>query len=204
MRCTVERNDLADIELQHVNASTQLPSTPPPGQLPAAILVMGVSGSGKTTAGERLALELGWPFRDADSFHPAANVAKMSVGTPLTDEDRWPWLASIAAWIDEGRTAGQPRVVSCSALKRVYRRVLLDGRPDVRLVYMQGDIDLIAGRMGRRTGHFMPPALLRSQFDTLEPPAPEEWPIIVPIELSPRRIIEHICAHIALAGPWHG
>ena len=172
--------------------------------LPAAILVMGVAGSGKTTAGERLALELGWPFRDADSFHLAANVAKMTAGTPLTDDDRWPWLASIAAWIDEGRQAQQPRVVSCSALKRVYRRVLLDGRPDVRLVYMKGDIQLIAARMGRRTGHFMPPTLLRSQFDTLEPPGSDEWPIVVPIELSPRRIVEHICAHMVLAGPWQG
>ncbi len=179
------------------------PETPASGQLPSAILVMGVSGSGKSTAGERLALELGWPFRDADSFHPAANVAKMSAGTPLTDEDRWPWLDAIAAWIDEGRAAHQPRVVSCSALKRAYRRVLLDGRPDVRLVYLKGDIELISARMGRRTGHFMPPSLLTSQFDTLEPPGPDEWPIIVPIELSPRRIVEHICAHMALAGPWN-
>jgi gluconokinase len=172
--------------------------------LPSAILVMGVAGSGKTTAGERLALELGWPFRDADSFHPAVNVAKMSAGTPLTDDDRWPWLAAIAAWIDEGRSLRQPRVVSCSALKRSYRRILLDGRPDVRLVYLKGDIELISARMGRRTGHFMPPSLLTSQFDALEPPGADEWPIIVPIEQSPRRIIEHICAHMALAGPWRG
>jgi gluconokinase len=180
------------------------PKHPASGLFPSAILVMGVSGSGKTTAGERLALELGWPFRDADSFHPAANVAKMSAGTPLTDADRWPWLAAIAAWIDEGRTSCQPRVVSCSALKRAYRSVLLDGRPDVRLVYLKGDIELISARMGRRTGHFMPPSLLASQFDTLEPPGVDEWPIIVPIELSPRRIIEHICANMALAGPWKG
>jgi gluconokinase len=172
--------------------------------LPSAILVMGVSGSGKTTAGERLAQELGWPFRDADSFHPAANVEKMSAGTPLSDHDRWPWLAAIAAWIDEGRARREPRVVSCSALKRSYRRVLLDGRPDVRLIYLQGDLDLISARMGRRTGHFMPPSLLTSQFETLEPPTPEEWPITVPIELSPRRIIEHICSHMAMAGPWQG
>jgi gluconokinase len=180
------------------------PGSAPSPLLPTAILVMGVSGSGKTTAGERLAAELGWPFRDADSFHPAANVAKMSAGTPLTDDDRWPWLAAIAAWIDEGRTSRQPRVVSCSALKRAYRRVLLDGRPDVRLVYLAGDIELIAARMGRRQDHFMPPSLLQSQFDTLEPPGPDEWPIIVPIELSPRRILEHICASMALAGPWRG
>jgi gluconokinase len=177
-------------------------SDDPTARMPTAILVMGVSGSGKTTAGERLAAELGWPFRDADGFHPAANVAKMSAGTPLTDEDRWPWLAAIAAWIDEGRAAGKPRIVSCSALKRAYRRVLLDGRPDVRLVYLQGDIGLIAGRMGRRENHFMPPALLKSQFDTLEEPTADEWPIVVPVELSPRRIVEHICANMALAGSW--
>jgi gluconokinase len=165
---------------------------------------MGVSGSGKSTTGERLALELGWPFRDADSFHPAANVAKMSAGIPLSDDDRWPWLAAIAAWIDEGRGNHEPRVVSCSALKRAYRRVLLDGRPDVRLVFLKGDIELIAARMGRRTGHFMPPSLLASQFDALELPSADEWPIIVPIELSPRRIIEHICTNMALAGPWKG
>jgi gluconokinase len=178
--------------------------TAPSGLFPTAILVMGVSGSGKSTAGERLALELGWPFRDADSFHPPANVAKMSAGMPLTDDDRWPWLAAIAAWIDEGRAGREPRLVSCSALKRAYRQVLLGGRPDVRLVYLQGDIELIGARMRRRRDHFMPPTLLRSQFDTLEPPTADEWPIVVPVELSPRHIIERICAHMAVAGPWQG
>lgn len=182
--------------------------TPPPyapsARMPTALLVMGVAGSGKSTAGENLAVELGWPFRDADSFHPAANIAKMSAGIPLTDDDRWPWLAAIAAWIDERRDTGAPGIVSCSALKRSYRRILLDGRPDVRLVYLQGDKSLIAGRMARRTGHFMPPALLDSQFATLEEPTADEWPIIAPIELSPRRIIEHILASMAQAGPWKG
>ena len=172
--------------------------------MPTALLVMGVSGSGKSTAGESLAVELGWPFRDADSFHPAANVAKMSAGIPLTDEDRWPWLAAIAAWIDERRATATPGIVSCSALKRSYRRILLDGRPDVRLVYLQGDKPLIAGRMARRTGHFMPPALLDSQFATLEEPTADEWPIIAPIEQSPRKIIEHILANMAQSGPWAG
>lgn len=165
--------------------------------LPAAILVMGVSGSGKSTAGESLAAELGWPFRDADSFHPEANIDKMSRGTPLTDDDRWPWLAAIAAWIDERRTTGDPGVVSCSALKRRYRNVLLDGRPDVALVYLQGEMPLIARRMDRRKDHFMPPALLKSQFDALEEPGIDEWPIVVPIDTSPRRIVERILAHMA-------
>ena len=168
--------------------------------LPSAILVMGVAGCGKSTTGESLAAELGWPFRDADSFHPPANIAKMSSGTPLTDEDRWPWLAAIAGWIDERRANGDPGVVSCSALKRKYRRVLLDGRSDVRLVYLRGEKPLIANRMARRTDHFMPTSLLQSQFDALEEPDPDEWPIVAPIELSPRRVVEYILADMARYG----
>lgn len=181
-----------------------MPTRDADARMPIAILVMGVSGSGKSTAGENLARELGWPFRDADSFHPEANVRKMSAGIALTDEDRWPWLAAIAAWIDERRISGEPGIVSCSALKRVYRRRLLDGRPDVRLVYLKGDEPLIAARMGRRQNHFMPPSLLASQFAALEEPEVDEWPIVVPIEQSPRRIIEHILASMAEAGPWRG
>ena len=168
--------------------------------LPSVILVMGVSGSGKSTTGESLAAELGWPFRDADSFHPPENVAKMSAGIPLTDEDRWPWLAAIAAWIDERRGKNEHGVVSCSALKRRYRKVLLDGRPDVRLVYLQGEMPLIANRMARRKDHFMPPSLLKSQFEALEEPDDIEWPIVVPIDLSPRRVVEHILADMARQG----
>ena len=122
---------------------------------------MGVSGAGKSTVGRLIAARLDCPFRDADSFHPKANIEKMSRGAPLTDADRWPWLHAIAAWIAEHRAAGTTCVVTCSALKRVYRDIVTDNqRADVRLVYLKGDFDLIAARLAARTDHFMPPALL--------------------------------------------
>ena len=164
------------------------------------ILLMGVAGSGKTTLGEALAREFGWPFRDADSFHPEANIDKMSRGEALTDADRWPWLDAIADWIDERRRSDQRGIISCSALKRIYRDRLLTGRPDVRLVYLKGDRALIGTRMAAREGHFMPTALLDSQFQTLEEPTPEEWPLVVPVDSSPRRIVELILSDIADTG----
>lgn len=169
-----------------------------PARLPVVLVIMGVSGAGKSTAGENLAAEFGWPFRDADSFHPPENVRKMSAGIPLDDDDRWPWLAAIAAWIDERRANGQHGIVTCSALKRRYRDRLLAGRDDVRLVYLSGDIELIADRMGRRKNHFMPPALLESQFAALEEPAEDENPLIVSIHTTPRRVAEQILAQLAM------
>ena len=159
---------------------------------PRVIVLMGVSGSGKSTIGKRLGEVLGWTFRDADSFHPQANIDKMSRGQPLTDEDRRPWLAAIAAWIDDRLATGEHGIVSCSALKRDYRRALLGGRRQVGLVFLRGDFALIADRMSRRRGHFMPPSLLESQFRTLEEPAPEERALVVPIWLSPRKVVESI------------
>ncbi|WP_245196904.1 MULTISPECIES: gluconokinase [Labrys] len=161
-------------------------SVPP---LPTALIVMGVSGAGKSSIGERLGLRLGWAFRDGDSFHPPANVAKMHAGIPLTDEDRWPWLAAIAAWIDELRGAGQHGVVACSALKRGYRDALRDGHADVRFVFLEGSADVIAARLAKRKDHFMPPSLLASQFATLEPPGPDEAPITVSIDAEPDAIV---------------
>jgi gluconokinase len=156
-----------------------------------AIVVMGVSGSGKTTVAALVAGRLGWDFVDGDDLHPAANVAKMRAGTPLADADRWPWLDIIAAWIDAAR-AGRPGVVTCSALKRVYRDRLLAGRPDVRLVYLHGSFDMIASRQAARQGHFMPASLIESQFATLEPPGADERPISVAVDLAPEVIVGEI------------
>jgi len=148
-------------------------------------VVMGVSGSGKTTVAAGLGQQPGWILLEGDSFHPPANVAKMHAGIPLTDADRWPWLRAIAARADELRAAGQSAAVACSALKRAYRDVLIGDRPDAVLVYLRGSKDLIARRIKARRGHFMPPALLDSQFATLEEPGPDENPVIVDIGGTP-------------------
>jgi gluconokinase len=153
---------------------------------------MGVAGSGKTTIGEELARRLGWTYEDGDRFHPKANVEKMSAGHPLTDEDRWPWLQAIADEID--RLCGQHGhvVIGCSALKRAYRDVLVHGRDDVRIVYLDGSQDLIAGRLAARKGHFMPPTLLESQFKALQPPAPDEHALAVSIDGPVETIVDDI------------
>ena len=159
---------------------------------PCALVVMGVSGSGKSTIAERLAARLGWRCEDGDKYHPAANVAKMSAGHPLTDEDRWPWLQAIADEIDRTCKQGERAVVACSALKRAYRDVLVHGRSDVRIVFLNGTQELIAGRLAARKGHFMPPGLLTSQFKTLEPPQPTERPITVSIDAPVEAIVDAI------------
>lgn len=159
----------------------------------AAVVVMGVSGSGKSTIGKPIAERLHCPFRDADSFHPKANIDKMASGQPLTDEDRWPWLRAIAAYIAEHRKAGTICVVTCSALKRSYRDIVTDKQsPDVRLVYLKGDFDLIEARLKARKGHFMPPELLRSQFAALEEPGSEERAITVSIDATPEEIVARV------------
>jgi len=160
---------------------------------------MGVSGCGKSTTGAALSKRLGWPFRDADGFHPPANIAKMSSGVPLNDDDRWPWLAAIAQWIDACCTAGKPGIVSCSALKRAYRSRIIGGRQSVRLVYLKGDMDLIGQRLQTRQDHFMPASLLESQFAALEEPGADERPLIVSIASLPQRVVDTIIAQLRLA-----
>jgi gluconokinase len=168
------------------------------GEMPCALIVMGVSGSGKSTIGDKLAKRLGSSYEDGDRFHPASNVAKMSAGHPLTDEDRWPWLQAIADEIDRICLAGRHAVIACSALKRAYRSVLVHGRSDVRIIFLDGTQELIAGRLARRKGHFMPPGLLASQFKTLEPPGPTENPVTVSIDAPVDRIIGDIVHQLGL------
>lgn len=160
--------------------------------MPAVVVVMGVSGAGKTTIGKLLAHRLGWEFADGDEFHPRDNVKKMRSGIPLTDADRWPWLHAIAEWVDEMRRQGNPAVTASSVLKRSYRDIVIGERPDVRLVFLEGSPELIAQRVAERQGHFMPANLLDSQFAVLEPPSPEENAIRVSVELAPAEIVRNI------------
>jgi gluconokinase len=161
---------------------------------PSGAVVMGVSGAGKTTVGERLAERLNWEFAEGDRLHPPENVAKMQSGHPLTDADRAPWLAAIAGVIDRWQARGICGVVTCSALKRQYRRRIIGNRSRVRLVYLDGPRDLIAARLAARRAHFMPANLLDSQFAALEPPGRDENPITVAIDQPVDRIVGQIAA----------
>ena len=154
------------------------------------LVVMGVAGSGKTTVALLLAERLGWTFAEADAFHPEANVALMAAGTPLTDEDRAPWLASIAQWVSQRDAEGVSTVVTCSALRRAYRDVLRGAAGDVRFVHLAGDPEVIATRMAARTDHFMPTSLLPSQLATLEPLEADEAGVVVPIGPPPAQVVD--------------
>jgi gluconokinase len=147
-----------------------------PPSIPAttSIVVMGVSGSGKTSAARELTRQLGWEYIEGDDLHPEANVAKMAAGHPLDDEDRWPWLRRIADVIGEHEAAGTSLVLTCSALKRSYRDLLRDGHPSVWFAHMQVSQQVLADRLAQRKGHYMPPSLLDSQLATLEPLAEDE------------------------------
>lgn len=166
--------------------------------VPCALIVMGVSGSGKSTIAQALAASLSWYFEDGDAFHPASNVAKMSAGQPLTDEDRRPWLNAIADAIERKCRAGEHLVVACSALRRAYRDVLRRGRSDVRFVFLNGTQELIASRLALRKGHFMPPELLASQFRTLQPPGDDERAITVAIDSPVAAIVAAIVRQLNL------
>lgn len=159
---------------------------------PVIVVVMGVSGSGKTTVAALLAAALGCQFQEGDDLHPAANVEKMHGGTPLTDADRLPWLRKIAEEIDGWRTRGESGVLTCSALKRSYRDIIIGDRQDVTLVYLKGSHGLIHRRMAARHEHFMPVALLDSQFATLQEPTPDEHPVTVDVGGRPAEIAAEI------------
>jgi ribose 5-phosphate isomerase A len=159
---------------------------------PPVLVIMGVSGVGKSTIAEELAARLGWPFEEGDALHPEVNIAKMHAGIPLTDADREPWLQRLAAWIDAQRAKKQPGIITCSALKRSYREVIIGDRPEVRLVYLRGGRDLNAEHLAGRHGHFMPASLLQSQIDTLEGPDPHEDPLTVDVGPPASQVADEI------------
>jgi carbohydrate kinase (thermoresistant glucokinase family) len=148
------------------------------------LIVMGVSGAGKSTIAEALNAHLHWPYQEGDDLHPAANIDKMKHGVALTDADRAPWLAAVKAWIDAQIAKHQPGMITCSALKRAYRDQLIANRADVRVLYLRADVETLRAHLANRTGHFMPPSLLDSQLATLEEPAPDENPITVQVDGS--------------------
>jgi gluconokinase len=159
------------------------------------LIAMGVSGAGKTRIGELLAERLECSFTDGDAFHSEANKEKMHKGIPLTDEDRWPWLRTIRAAIEEKQKANETAVFTCSSLKRAYRDILRDGDRDVCFVYLKGSREVLQQRLQTRTGHFFDPSLLQSQLDTLEEPGDDEA-ITVSIELTPEQIVDEALARI--------
>lgn len=158
------------------------------------VVMMGVSGSGKTTIARGVAARLGWDMLEGDAYHPPSNIEKMSHGIPLDDADRLPWLQAIAQAIDAALAARRCTVVACSALKRSYRDILIGPRKNVALVYLQGSRALLDERMRHRAGHFMPPSLLDSQLATLEEPTPDESPIIVSVAPPPEQIVDAVIA----------
>jgi len=160
------------------------------------LVVMGVSGSGKSTVGAAIAQRLRVPFADADDFHPPANVAKMSAGTPLDDDDRWPWLEAIGEWLVAHDTSGG--VMSCSALKRRYRDQLRHHAQRITFLHLDGSHEVISARQASRPGHFMPASLLHSQFATLEPLAPDERGVVIDVDQDIDAIVDR---YLTLTGP---
>lgn len=168
---------------------------------PVVLVVMGVSGCGKTTVGAILAGSLGWAFEEGDALHPQSNIDKMKAGRPLTDDDRWPWLAKVADWIEARLDSGESGVITCSALKRSYRDVLNRRGSGVEFVFLSGSRETIAARLAARHSHFMPPSLLDSQFAELEEPAADEFAIRVEIGSPPHLIARAISVELGLSRP---
>ena len=165
---------------------------------PLYLVVMGVTGCGKSTVAARLAARLGWPMVEGDQFHSAANLAKMAGGVPLDDGDREPWLRQIAAAVEAWRVAGTPGVITCSALRRRYRAMIAAGKDDVWFVYLRGSREVIAARLAERRGHFMPASLHDSQLATLEEPTPPERVISVELALPAEALLEAILQEVAV------
>ncbi len=162
------------------------------------IVLMGVSGCGKTTVGTKLASHLGWEYQEGDALHPQENILKMSDGMPLNDEDRKPWIARVTDWINSHCLAGRDGVISCSALKKSYRQTITSKQNDVYLVYLRGTRELLSRRLTQRRDHFMPPDLLDSQLDLLEEPSADERAIVVTIDRTPNDIVKSICDLLGL------
>jgi gluconokinase len=165
------------------------------------LVVMGVSGSGKSTVALKLAARLGWPMAEADEFHSPANIAKMEAGIPLTDADREPWLVSLREWINEHDAEGRSTVATCSALKRSYRDLLRGATSRVRFVHLAGTREVIAARLSHRSGHFMPASLLDSQYADLQPLGPDEDGITVDVAATPEAIVDEVCDELRLERP---
>jgi gluconokinase len=174
-----------------------LPDVAPVPLPSVALIFMGVSGCGKSTIATLVAQHLDWPLIEGDDLHPPANIAKMSQGIPLNDDDRRPWLETIAARIDAWRQTGQRGIVTCSSLRHAYRDILRSGHDDVRFVFLKGSYELLLGRMQHRQRHFMPASLLQSQFATLEEPGPDEA-ITVSIDQPVERIVADTLAQLRL------
>jgi carbohydrate kinase (thermoresistant glucokinase family) len=165
--------------------------------LPIVLVLMGVSGSGKSTVALELHRVLGWPFQEGDDLHPASNVEKMRSGHPLDDADRLPWLRAVADWIDERLAAHEPGIITCSNLKRAYRQITIGSRPGVRLVFLKGDEHVIHERIALRQHRYMPPTLLRSQFETLEEPGEDEHPVVVTVHSSIAETVTELLQRLA-------
>ena len=167
---------------------------------PTILVLMGVSGSGKSTIALELQHVLGWKFQEGDDLHPPANVEKMRSGHPLDDDDRLPWLRAVAGWIDGRLAARQPGIVTCSNLKRAYRQITIGNRRGVTLVYLRGEEQVIHERIVRRQHTYMPPTLLRSQFDTLEEPGPDEKPVVIVVHRSITETVIELLAQLPKRG----